>query len=135
MPNISQGVVTQKAPNKRINKTRGTRGQVRSDNRSKFHVLQIMDDPTPVLGQSRAQADSPVGSTEQFGSDQRPQHPCFFKPRQPEICTWKPNTSKTSSRLVKVIPAFDQLLSKYASKKAVRRGQPTKQPRSPTKAT
>jgi hypothetical protein len=39
----------------------------------------------------------------------------------------------THGRLVKADPTFDQLLSKYASKKVVLGDRPTKKPRSPAK--
>lgn len=67
--------------------------------------------------------------------DQRPQHLCTFKPQQLEVCMSKQNTFKASGRLVKADPTFGQLLSKYVTKNVVPRGQPTKQPRSPTKVT
>jgi hypothetical protein len=40
----------------------------------------------------------------------------------------------TYSRLIKADPTFDQLLSKNASKKTVRRGRSTKKPPSPAKS-
>jgi hypothetical protein len=69
-----------------------------------------------------------------LSNDQRPQGPRAFKRRQSETGTPKQNSCKTSGRLVKVVYAFDQLLSKYTSKNVVPHGRPTKQPRSLAKA-
>jgi hypothetical protein len=106
----------------------GAGGQAWSASRSMLHVLRITNRPTPMCGWSGAHTDSLAHLARQFDSDQRPLHPCTFKPRQPGIGTWKQNTSKTSSRLVKANPNFDQLLSKYVSDKDVPRGRSTKQP-------
>jgi hypothetical protein len=47
--------------------------------------------------------------------------------------THEQSTYSAHGRLVKVSHTFDQLLSKYASKKVVLRDRPTKKPRSPAK--
>jgi hypothetical protein len=57
--------------------------------------------------------------------------PRTFKPRRPEIGTWKTNTFKAAGRLVKSGPTFNQLLSKYVKKKAGPSDRPAKRPRSP----
>jgi hypothetical protein len=62
---------------------------------------------------------------------QNPQRPRTFKPRRPEIGTWKTNTFKAVGQLVKSGPTFDQLLSKYVKKKASSSDRPAKRPRSP----
>jgi hypothetical protein len=46
---------------------------------------------------------------------------------------YRDKTYNAHGRLVKVDPTFDQLLSKYASKKVVLHDRPTKKPRSPAK--
>jgi hypothetical protein len=43
------------------------------------------------------------------------------------------STHNAHGRMVKADPTFDQLLSKYASKKVVLRDRPTKKPQSPAK--
>jgi hypothetical protein len=114
------------------NKMKGPR-QARLANRSNLPIPRIMNSPTSMIGQSRGHIGSVANSTGRFGSDQRPQRPRTFKPQQPKMGTWKPNSSKTSSRLVKDGTTFHQLLSKCVSKKVVPHGRPTKQPRSPAK--
>jgi hypothetical protein len=71
--NISQGVVTQKALNKRrTNKTGGTEGQVRSGSQSKLHVLRIADDPVPTCGWFRAHTDDLTHLVGRSDNNQRP---------------------------------------------------------------
>jgi hypothetical protein len=72
---------------------------------------------------------SPIHPPSRCSQQRRPR---TSKPRQPEIVTWKTNTFKASSRLVKSGPIFDQLLSKYMNKKADLSDRPTKRPRSAT---
>jgi hypothetical protein len=48
----SRGVITQKAPDKRTNKTGGIGGQARSANQLKLHVSCIMDGPALAHGRS-----------------------------------------------------------------------------------
>jgi hypothetical protein len=76
-------------------------------------------------------ADGPKTSGGRSGYTQDPQQPHTFKPRRPEIGTWKTNTFKAAGRLVKSDPTFDQLLSKYVKKKAGPSDRPTKRPSSP----
>jgi hypothetical protein len=63
MSNCSRGVVPQKAPSKKTNKTRGAGGQGRSGSQSKLCVSRIMVGPASVPRQSRANVDSPNNST------------------------------------------------------------------------
>jgi hypothetical protein len=89
-----------------------TRGQVREP------VRRITDGPTSRRGWSEASPNSPKHSSGRSSNTQGPQQPRTFKPRRPEIGTWKTNTFKAAGRLVKSGPTFDQLLSKYVKKKA-----------------
>jgi hypothetical protein len=106
--------------------TFNVRGQAREP------ILCIMDDPTHRRGRSETLPDSPDHSSERSGNTQEPRRPRTFKPRRPEIGTWKTNTFKVAGRLVKSGPTFDQLLSKYMKKKVDPRNRPPKRPRSPT---
>jgi hypothetical protein len=90
-----------------------------------------MDGPPSRRGRSEASPDCPKTSGGWSGYFQEPQQPRTFKPRRPEIDTWKTNTFKAASRLVKSGPTFDQLLSKYVKKKASPSDRPAKRPRSP----
>jgi hypothetical protein len=97
--------------------TSGTGGQAQTSEQAREPILHITDGPTSRCGRS--------------GNTQDPQRPRTFKPRQPEIGSWKTNTFKTDGWLVKSSPTFDQLLSKYVKKKAGPSYRPAKQPRSP----
>jgi hypothetical protein len=94
-------------------------------------VLRIPDGLTRRRGRSGTTLDGPENSSGRSDPTQDSQWPCTFKPRRPEIGTWKTNTFKTAGRLVKTGPTFDQLLSKYVKKKAGPRDRPAKRPRSP----
>jgi hypothetical protein len=94
-------------------------------------ILRIMDSPTHRRGWSGTPSDSPDHSNGRSGNTQDPQRPRTFKPRRPEIGTWKTNTFKVAGRLVKSGPTFDQLLSKYVKKKAGPSDRPAKRPRAP----
>jgi hypothetical protein len=94
-------------------------------------VLRIQDGPTHRHGRFRTTPDGPENSSGRSGPTQESQRPRTFKPRRPEIGTWKTNTFKAAGRLVKTGPTFDQLLSKYVKKKAGPRDRPAKRPRSP----
>jgi hypothetical protein len=95
------------------------------------HVLHIPDGPTHRCGRSGTTLDGPENSSGQSGPTQDSQRPHTFKPRRPEIGTWKTNTFKAAGRLVKTGLTFDQLLSKYVKKKADPSDRPAKRPRSP----
>jgi hypothetical protein len=94
-------------------------------------VLRILDRPTHRRRQLGTTPDDPENSSGWSGYTQDPQRPCSFKPRRPEIGTWKTNTFKAAGRLVKSGLTFDQLLSKYVKKKAGPSDRPAKRPRSP----
>jgi hypothetical protein len=94
-------------------------------------MLRISDGPTHRRGRSRTTSDGPQNSSGWSGHTQDSQRPRTFKPRRPEIGTWKTNTFKVAGQLVKSGSTFDQLLSKYVKKKAGPSDQPAKRPRSP----
>jgi hypothetical protein len=94
-------------------------------------VLRIPDGPARRRGRSGTPPDGPESSGGRSGRTQDSQRPRTFKPRRPEIGTWKTNTFKAAGRLVKAGPTFDQLLSKYVKKKADPSDRPAKRPRSP----
>jgi hypothetical protein len=94
-------------------------------------VLRISDGPTHRRRRSGTTSDGPENSSGWSDHTQDPQRPRTFKPRRPEIGTWKTNTFKAAGRLVKSDPTFDQLLSKYVKKKADPSDRPAKRPRSP----
>ena len=76
----------------------------------------------------------PVSATGQTGSSNRSDRPGdrsrTFKPKRPEVGTWKTNEVKVQGRTANQKPTFNQLLNKYT--KAVRNDQPLKKrPRSP----
>jgi hypothetical protein len=94
-------------------------------------VLRISDGPMHRRRRSETTPDGPENSSGRSDHTQDPQRPRTFKPRRPEIGTWKTNTFKVAGRLVKSGPTFDQLLSKYVKKKADLSDRPAKRPRSP----
>jgi hypothetical protein len=83
-------------------------------------------------GWSGTSSDGPGHFGGRSGNTQEPQRPRTFKPRRPEIGTWKTYTIKAAGRLVKLGPTFDQLLSKYVKNKASPSDRLPKRPRSPT---
>jgi hypothetical protein len=85
----------------------------------------------PDAKRSEASPDGPKTSGGRSGYTQDPQQPRTFRPRRPEIGTWKTNIFKAAGRLVKSSPTFDQLMSKYVKKKADPSDRPAKWPRSP----
>jgi hypothetical protein len=95
----------------------GTGGQAQTGRQAWEPVLRITDGPPSRCGRSEASMDGPKTSGRRSGYTQDPQQPRTFKPRRPEIGTWKTNTFKAAGRLVKSGPTFDQLLSKYVKKK------------------
>jgi hypothetical protein len=94
--------------------------------------MRIVDAAVHRRGQSGTLPDSSGHSNRRSGNAKEPRRPRTFKPRQSEIGTWKTNTFKAASRLVKSSPTFDQLLSKYVKKKADPSDRPPKRPRLPT---
>jgi hypothetical protein len=109
--------------------TPGARGQART--KEQEPMLRISDGPTHRRGWSGTTPDGPKNSSGRSGHTQDSQRPCTFKPRRPEIGTWKTNTFKAAGRLVKTDMTFDQLLSKYVKKKAGPSNRPAKLPHSP----
>ena len=80
---------------------------------------------------------SPIGQTGPTGqtgpsnrSDRPGDRPRTFKPRRPEVGTWKTNEVKVQGRATNQKPTFNQLLNKYT--KAVQNNRTLKKrPRSP----
>jgi hypothetical protein len=95
-------------------------GQSQTGDRTWEPVLRIADGPVHRREQSGTSPDSLGHSNRRSGNAKEPRRPRTFKPRQPEIGTWKTNTFKVASRLVKSSPTFDQLLSKSLKKKATK---------------
>jgi hypothetical protein len=95
--------------------TSGTGGQART--KEQEPVLRIPDGPTHRREWSGTMPDGPNNSNGRSGPTQDSQRPRTFKPRRPEIGTWKTNTFKAVGRLVKSGPTFDQLLSKYVKRR------------------
>jgi hypothetical protein len=110
----------------------GTGGQAQTRGHAREPILRIVDGPVPRRGRSVTSPHGPERSSGRSGSAEEPRRPRTFKPRRPEIYTWKTNTFKATGRLVKSSPTFDQLLSKYVKKKASPSNRPPKQPRLPT---
>jgi hypothetical protein len=90
----------------------GTGGQVQTRGHAQEPILRIADSPVPRHERSVTSPDGPEHSSGRSGNAEEPRQPCTFKPRRPEIGTWKTNTFKATGRLVKSSPTFDQLLSK-----------------------
>jgi hypothetical protein len=128
MSNISQKEITRKAPDKETSKSRGTRGHTQLRSRACQHDPSIADGPTPTCGRSGAQTDGPTNSARQSTHGQWRQH--RHKARKE---TQGQSEHDAHGRLVKADPTFDQLLAKYAGKKAILRDRSTKKPQSPTK--
>jgi hypothetical protein len=94
-------------------------------------VLRTSDGPTQRRRRSGTTPDGLENSSGRSDHSQNPQRPCTFKPRRPEIGTWKTNTFIAAGWLVKSGLTFDQLWSKYVKKKASPSDRPAKRPRSP----
>jgi hypothetical protein len=109
----------------------GSGGQTQTGRQAQEPILRIADGPPSKCGWSEASPDDPKTAGGRSGYTQDPQQPRTFKPRRPEIGTWKTNTFKAAGRMVKSGPTFDQLLSKYVKKKAGPSDRPAKRPRSP----
>jgi hypothetical protein len=126
---ISQGEIARKAPDRKTNKSGGAGGgQAQSSSRAKLPDSGIMDGPTPARGRSGAKTDGPTDLDRQSAHGQRHRPPHKAKKEMQEQ-----STHSTHGQLVKVGPAFDQLHSKYVSKKAVLHDRPTKKPRASAK--
>jgi hypothetical protein len=105
-------------------------GQVQARDQVRTPILCIADGPTHRRGRSGTPPESLDHSSGRFGNVQEPRRPRTFKPRRPEIGTWKTNTVKVAGRLVRSGPTFNQLLSKYV-KKGWPSDRPAKRPHSP----
>jgi hypothetical protein len=130
-------VVAEKTPNggetlKVTITTSGIGGQAQTRGHVREPILRITDGPVPRRGRSVTSPDGPEHSSRRSDNAKEPRRPRTFKPRRPEIGTWKTNTFKETGRLVKFSPTFDQLLSKYVKKKAGISDRPPKRPRLPT---
>src|SRR6185503_4035576 len=81
----------------------------------------------------QAQPARPVSPTGQTSSSSRSERsgdrPRTFKPKRPEVGTWKTNEVKVQGRIANQKPTFNQLLNKYT--KVVQNDRPLKKrPRS-----
>jgi hypothetical protein len=122
---ISQKEIARKASDEKAKKSEDARGQAQLMNQTHQPSPSIADGPAPTCERSGAQINGPANSAGQSTYDQR---------RQPlHDARKKTQGQSTYSRLIKVDPTFDQLLSKNASKKTVLRDRSTKKPRSPAK--
>jgi hypothetical protein len=72
----------------------GTRGQAKTARQAREPVLRITDGPPSRRGRSEASPDGPKTSGGRSGYTQDPQQPRTFRPRRPEIGTWKTNNLK-----------------------------------------
>jgi hypothetical protein len=104
------------------------RGQARSDTRSRSPVLRMPDGPCTKVGQFEIGADSSTMMPGRSAEGQK-QQPQTIGPQRSKTSVRKQNTAKTSGRLSRVGPTFDQLLAKYM-KKVVPHNRPIK----PTKS-
>jgi hypothetical protein len=84
----------------------GTRGQAQTRGHAREPILRIADGPVPRRGRSVTSSDGPKRSSGRSGNAKEPRRPRTFKPRRPEIGTWKTNTFKATGRLVKSSPTF-----------------------------
>jgi hypothetical protein len=107
----------------------GTGGQAQTRGYAREPILRIANGPVSSRGRSVALPDGPERSSGRSGNAEEPRRPRTFKPRRPEIGTWKTNMFKATDRLVKSSPTFDQLLSKYVKKKVGPSNRPPKGPR------
>jgi hypothetical protein len=105
-------------------KTGGAGGQARSDTRSRSPVLRTPDGPGTKVGQSETGANSPAMMAGQ-STDGQKQQPQTIGPQCSKTSVRKQNTAKTSRRLSRLGPTFDQLLAKYM-KKVVSHNRPIK---------
>jgi hypothetical protein len=103
----------------------GGRGQARSDTRSWSPFLRKLDGPGTKAGQFGTGTESPTMKARQSADNQKQQWPQTLRPQCPKTGTRKQNSSKTSGRLSRVGPAFDQLLAKHM-KKAIPHDRPLK---------
>jgi hypothetical protein len=103
-------------------------GQARSDTRSWSPVLRTPDGPGTKAEQSETGANGPAIMVKRSANGQK-QQPQTIGPQRSKTSVRKQNTTKTSGRLSRVGPTFNQLLAKYM-KKAVPHNRPIKQTKS-----
>jgi hypothetical protein len=127
MSNISQKEISQKAPDDKAKKSRGTEGQAQLMSQARQPDLSITDSLTHTCGWSGAQTDGPANSAGQSAYGQRRQ------PTHKALKGKEMQGQSTYGRLIKADPTFDQLLFKNTSKKTVLRDRLMKKPRSPAK--
>jgi hypothetical protein len=122
---ISQKEIARKASGEKAKRFEDAEGQEQLMNQTHQPSPSIADGPAPTCGRSGAQTNGPANSVGQSTYDQR---------RQPlHVARKKTQGQITYSRLIKVDPTFDQLLSENASKKTIPRDRSTKKHRSPGK--
>jgi hypothetical protein len=127
MPNMSCRVVTWKDQDKRKTGDAGGKYNRTPDHGHMSCVCQMVQTLRPdSSGQVQTVLAMKVG---QSVDDQKQQRPQTVIPQHPKTGTRKQNTSKTSGRLHRVGPAFDQLIAKYM-KKDVPHIRPIKQTKS-----
>jgi hypothetical protein len=76
-----------------------TGGQAQTGRQMQEPVLRIPDSPTRRRGRSGTPLDGPESSGGRSDRTQDLQRPRTFKPRRPEIGTWKTNTFKAAGRV------------------------------------
>jgi hypothetical protein len=74
----------------------GTGGQAQTRGYAREPVLHIADGPVTRRGRSVTSPDGPERSSGWSGNTEEPRRPRTFKPRRPEIGTWKTNTFKAT---------------------------------------
>jgi hypothetical protein len=123
---ISQKEIARKASDEKAKKSEDAGGQAQLMNQTHQPSSSIADGPAPTCGRSGAQTNGPAISAGQSTYDQRRR--TLHEARK------KMQGQSTYSRLIKVDPTFDQLLSKNTSKMTVPRDRSTKKTRSPAKS-
>jgi hypothetical protein len=88
------------------------------------------DSPTTKGGQSGKGTDNPSMKVGWSVDDQKQQQPQTVGPQHSKTSIRKQNTSKTSDRLSRVVPTFDQLFAKYMKKMVIPHNRPIKQTKS-----
>ena len=122
---MSQKEIARKASDERAKKFEGAGEQAQLMNQTHQPGPSIADGPAPTCGRSDAQTNGPANSARQSPYDKRCQP--LHEARR------KTQGQSTYSRLIKVDPTFDQLLSKNASKKTIPHDRSTKKPQLPAK--
>jgi hypothetical protein len=87
-----------------------TGGQAQTGRQLWEPMLRIVDSPPSRRGWSDASPDGLKNSSGRSDRAQDSQRPRTFKPRRPEIGTWKTNTFRAAGRLVKPGPTFRSIV-------------------------